>query len=346
MSEKKYKLSDFNINVSYETLGEYLKESRLLKKATLSDVFNTIRIRENFIEALENNQYDLLPERTYALGYLRSYANFLELPNVEKLVQYLDKTYHFNDPVYSEDDFYGNQPQSQSDVKNKKVKIAQSDSLQNKQQNLKTNTLQYSKYYFLGSILFVCFIAIFIFVSFFSKSEEEVADNVNQQISTNNQNINVADSNNFTKVDKENMQDQQQIDQNINTQQNQQDKNKENEAKNVFTENSEQTDIVIQRFPQETIPRSISLIIKEKVWIQIYNSDNPTIVYLDKIFEPQDVYNIPGVENISMRIGNYKALDLKIDGISYPLTSNKKNTVVLNNISLDKRNLLNLYGNN
>ena len=346
MSEKKHKLSDFNIDVKYDSIGSYLKETRIAKKLTIDDIVNSIRIRKNFIEALENNKYELLPERTYALGYLRVYANFLELPDVEKLIQFLDKSYNFNDPVYSEDDFYGNKPQEISLVDNKKQHNIENKNPSTKQKiDSKKNALNDSKYYLLGSFIFTCFIGVFLYVSFVNKDteEEEVVENVKVEYKKDNTNINIADSNKFEKVDKKNLV----LDEPKENEQEIKDEatNKMN-SKNAFNDNPDKTDIIIQKFPQETIPRSITLLIKETVWIQIYNTDNPNIVYLDKIFQPQDVYNVPGIEKISMKVGNYKALDLKIDGVSYPLKSNKKNAIVLSNIALDKRTLLSLYGNN
>ncbi|MDR0484048.1 MAG: DUF4115 domain-containing protein [Alphaproteobacteria bacterium] len=95
-------------------LGELLKKAREKKELSIDDVVRITRIRKEFLEALEKEDYSKLPERTYALGYFRSYAKFLDIENIEELIKELDKTYYFERPKYSNkkgqaflDDEYG-----------------------------------------------------------------------------------------------------------------------------------------------------------------------------------------------------------------------------------------------
>lgn len=48
---------------------------------TLSDVSNALKIRVNYLEAIELGDYDSLPGRAFAIGYVRSIAEFLQLPS-------------------------------------------------------------------------------------------------------------------------------------------------------------------------------------------------------------------------------------------------------------------------
>lgn len=62
-----------------KTAGDLLKEKRLLKELTLEDVSRKTKIKVEFLDAIENSDYALLPSATFAKGFLRNYATFLYL---------------------------------------------------------------------------------------------------------------------------------------------------------------------------------------------------------------------------------------------------------------------------
>jgi cytoskeletal protein RodZ len=59
--------------------GERLREERLRKKLTLSDVEKAIRIKSTFLAAIERGDYSKLPSSAYAQGFVRNYAEYLGL---------------------------------------------------------------------------------------------------------------------------------------------------------------------------------------------------------------------------------------------------------------------------
>jgi cytoskeletal protein RodZ len=61
------------------TLGEFLQKSREEKGLTLTEAAYQTKIREHYLNALENNQIDSLPSKVQGKGYLRIYAQFLGL---------------------------------------------------------------------------------------------------------------------------------------------------------------------------------------------------------------------------------------------------------------------------
>lgn len=63
-----------------KTVGHLLKTAREKKELTLLDVEKATKIRTKYINALENDKYDLLPSGTYAKGFIKNYAQFLNLP--------------------------------------------------------------------------------------------------------------------------------------------------------------------------------------------------------------------------------------------------------------------------
>jgi len=62
-----------------QTIGQRLKATREEKKLTLEKVFQAIRIRVNYLQALEDDDLTSMPSPVQARGYLRNYAEFLEL---------------------------------------------------------------------------------------------------------------------------------------------------------------------------------------------------------------------------------------------------------------------------
>jgi hypothetical protein len=60
-------------------LGDTLRAARISRKLTLDDAEQACRVRRNFLEALEDERYDLLPPRAYAQGLLTVYARYLGL---------------------------------------------------------------------------------------------------------------------------------------------------------------------------------------------------------------------------------------------------------------------------
>ena len=60
-------------------LGETLRRARLSKNVTFEDAERVTRIRREYLEALEREDFHKLPAPVYARGFLRSYAGYLGL---------------------------------------------------------------------------------------------------------------------------------------------------------------------------------------------------------------------------------------------------------------------------
>ncbi|HBS34847.1 MAG TPA: hypothetical protein DEA50_07190 [Parvularcula sp.] len=67
-------------------VGEILNRARVHYGRSIEDVERAIRIRAGQIEAIEQGRLDELPGRVYALGFVRSYAEYLGLDS-ERLVR-------------------------------------------------------------------------------------------------------------------------------------------------------------------------------------------------------------------------------------------------------------------
>jgi cytoskeleton protein RodZ len=62
-----------------ETVGQDLRAARLRRGNELAAVARALRIRKDHLEAIEEDRFETLPGRTYAVGFVRSYSAYLGL---------------------------------------------------------------------------------------------------------------------------------------------------------------------------------------------------------------------------------------------------------------------------
>ena len=73
-----------------EDFGSYLKSERKLRGVTLDELHSRTKIPVRFLQALENNQFDELPEEVFIRGYIRSIAKVIGTQEDEVLSTYMD----------------------------------------------------------------------------------------------------------------------------------------------------------------------------------------------------------------------------------------------------------------
>jgi len=74
------------------TIGELLQAKREACGFDLRDVAEILRIRYPYLEAIEGNQFDDLPGTTYAVGFVRTYAEYLGLEGAEVVARFRRET--------------------------------------------------------------------------------------------------------------------------------------------------------------------------------------------------------------------------------------------------------------
>lgn len=72
-------------------VGDILKIEREKQGLSVKDVENGTNIRSLYISAIEESNYDVLPGEVYLKGFLRSYANFLNIDSDYVLQTYKDQ---------------------------------------------------------------------------------------------------------------------------------------------------------------------------------------------------------------------------------------------------------------
>lgn len=85
-------MSENNIDTTNMSVGEILRHARTTgrRKREIATVSKQLCIREEFLEALEQGNYNVIPETVYILGFARNYAMELGL-NPDEIVNKLKK---------------------------------------------------------------------------------------------------------------------------------------------------------------------------------------------------------------------------------------------------------------
>ena len=71
-----------------DTVGQELRAARLRRGDDLATVSRGLKIRKDHLEAVEEDRLESLPGKTYAIGFVRSYAGYLGLDAVDVVERY------------------------------------------------------------------------------------------------------------------------------------------------------------------------------------------------------------------------------------------------------------------
>lgn len=69
-------------------VGDILRQEREKKGLSIADVAAETSIRDTYLEAIEEGNYDVLPGDVYTKGFIRNYARFLEIDGTPLLEQF------------------------------------------------------------------------------------------------------------------------------------------------------------------------------------------------------------------------------------------------------------------
>lgn len=72
--------------------GEILKQKREESGKALKEIAQTLKIRADYLKAIEDEEFEKLPVAVYAKGYIRDYARFLKIDPEAILKAYILKT--------------------------------------------------------------------------------------------------------------------------------------------------------------------------------------------------------------------------------------------------------------
>ena len=72
-------------------IGNTLREARVRRNISLQQAEEDTKIRVKYIQAMENEDFDVLPAGTYVKGFMRTYAEYLELDYQVLLDEYNER---------------------------------------------------------------------------------------------------------------------------------------------------------------------------------------------------------------------------------------------------------------
>src|SRR5574344_1798448 len=75
-----------------ESFGDLLRKTRELREIDLAKVERETSISREYLEALENERVDVFPAEPYLVGFLRNYAEYLNLDAKHLIQLYRSKT--------------------------------------------------------------------------------------------------------------------------------------------------------------------------------------------------------------------------------------------------------------
>ena len=67
--------NEIAVNTSEILFGEVLQEARHKSNQSLSQISSLLRIRHDYLKAIENGAPHDIPGTTYAIGFIKSYSN-------------------------------------------------------------------------------------------------------------------------------------------------------------------------------------------------------------------------------------------------------------------------------
>lgn len=69
-------------------IGNFLRERREARGVSLIEVEKDLKIRKKYLQALEEGNINIIPGKTYLIGYLRNYSKYLGIDeeNINQII--------------------------------------------------------------------------------------------------------------------------------------------------------------------------------------------------------------------------------------------------------------------
>ena len=74
--------------MSVNSIGQVLRDTRLSQSKNIQEISQILRIRQIYLDAIENNDFAQLPGKIYIIGFIKTYAEYLQLDSEEIIRKY------------------------------------------------------------------------------------------------------------------------------------------------------------------------------------------------------------------------------------------------------------------
>lgn len=293
-----------------DTVGTILNKKRNDMSLTLDDISNTLKIKNKYLEAIESDDFSLLPGITYSIGFIKSYSLFLGLDSNEIIKIYKEQINH-ND---------------------NKINFEYRENIQMKPLKKRSDFRNYFLIFVIfASVSFLAFLSVkFVFSTFLKNAVMDNSINSKKQDIDNDQQFTVInDTVNMTDV-KAVINENPQV------------------SNTTSTDNIDNTTIAISEnisnrvYGADNKPTSrvflkstgTSWVKLKQNGIYIYDEQKGDVGNGEVIFEGTlhngDIYYLPNADDLYLTIGNAKYIDLYLDGNKLKALSNVEGMSKLN----------------
>lgn len=314
-------------------VGLLLKEMRNKQGKTFSEISQELCIRKSYLEAIENSDYNNIPEYPYGIGFIRSYADYLGLDGNNIVKMYKEEAeadFRKNHP------YFVMEPQVEATVPNRKYLLI----------SLIALIAVYAAWSAYNQFMLMpaeepateeTIVVDDANVDFPLKVEDYSTNVEAQPVEENNaEEEQKAEKENLPVVDVSSPENAQQV---VVTEKSfvepegekttkTEDKKAEVEKKVEPTQPQEQTPAE----PKKTVkPVKSGLMVKvlKETWIEVRNDKT---LYISKVLQAGDTYTLPKAENLRLSVGKADGVEIMYDGKkAYEVSPNKKM-----NISVDE----------
>ena len=321
------------------SVGQAFKKARTKKKQTLPEVSKKLCIRKIYLEQLESNSQDELPDMVYTLGFVRSYAQHLGLDADAMVQQY-------------KQDFY------------RVISVEEEEKAQQEVAAAKKKTPKEPGTLPSRGLIFACLLLLMAIIAFWNALHDGESADLSQDVIAQDAEV-ASQENADTITDKavteetapENDEEATVVEDAVNgivvVQDSASDSAEESTEEPVAKPAAEiaskddaqdstadaQTDALADT--SADLPNdSIVVMATSDTWVEIGDGDNPPVV--SKVMKKGDVYTVPaGREDLLLMTGNAAGLDIIVDGQT--LTIGRQGEI-LRNIPLTQKGLLKKYG--
>ena len=81
-------MTEIEMTMEPVNIGADLRQAREARGVSVEDVSAVLKIRVGDLKSLENDDFEELPAAVYAIGFIRSYATYLDLNAGELINRY------------------------------------------------------------------------------------------------------------------------------------------------------------------------------------------------------------------------------------------------------------------
>lgn len=308
-------------------VGTMLKDTRVKKGEELEHIAKVLRIRKNFLEAIENSNYDELPPAPYGQGFVRAYAEYLGLNSVRIAQLYREET----ETNLHKKDMYVLEPQSEATIPNRKYII----------------------------LSLIAIIVIYLGWMYYSRPATDlsvatapVVDNTTPSgdFPLQVEEFEIAEPAVATKVSEQEadeIKQEQQAEENLpDSQETLTEKEEivENKVEQIKIEEGNFTEEVKEEQPSENIEEEkeiqnnkvtstdskVVVKVKKETWFEAKDKDT---LYISKVVQDGFTYNVPNKEGMIISVGRVDAADVYVNGKRTTVfTANKKTGISVDDL--------------